>query len=100
MAAQLGDYMREQKRITADVAHELCSPIARMQMALGVVEQRSTPDQSTYLQKLDRELQHMARLVEEVLAFSKAEALPDRVAPETFDLRQLIDHVIAPRKTI
>ncbi|MBK8093513.1 MAG: HAMP domain-containing protein [Verrucomicrobiaceae bacterium] len=50
MAAQLGDYMREQKRITADVAHELCSPIARMQMALGVVEQRSTPDQSTYLQ--------------------------------------------------
>ena len=68
MAAQLGDYMREQKRITADVAHELCSPIARMQMALGVVEQRSTPDQSTYLQKLDRELQHMAKLVEEVLA--------------------------------
>jgi len=95
MAAQLGDYMREQKRITADVAHELCSPIARMQMALGVVEQRSTPDQTTYLQKLDRELQHMAKLVEEVLAFSKAETIPDRETPEDIDLRELLQNILA-----
>lgn len=95
MAAQLGDYMTQQRRITADVAHELCSPIARMQMALGVVEQRSTPEQVNYLKKLDRELQHMAKLVEEVLAFSKAETLPDREVPVTFDLRELIDQVIA-----
>lgn len=64
MAAQLGDYMAQQRRITADVAHELCSPIARMQMALGVVEQRGTPEQASYLKKLDAELQHMAKLVE------------------------------------
>ena len=95
MAAQLGDYMREQKRITADVAHELCSPIARMQMALGVVEQRSTPDQATYLQKLDRELQHMAKLVEEVLAFSKAETIPDRETPEDINLRELLQNILA-----
>lgn len=95
MAAQLGDYMREQKRITADVAHELCSPIARMQMALGVVEQRSTSEQATYLQKLDRELQHMAKLVEEVLAFSKAETIPDRETPEDIDLRELLQNILA-----
>jgi two-component system, OmpR family, sensor histidine kinase CpxA len=95
MAAQLGDYMAQQRRITADVAHELCSPIARMQMALGVVEQRSTPDQATYLQKLDRELQHMAKLVEEVLAFTKAETIPDRETPENFDLLELIQNVLA-----
>lgn len=95
MAAQLGDYMREQKRITADVAHELCSPIARMQMALGVVEQRSTPEQANYLQKLDRELQHMAKLVEEVLAFSKAETIPDRETPEAIDLRELLQNILA-----
>ncbi|MCB1237074.1 MAG: HAMP domain-containing histidine kinase, partial [Verrucomicrobiae bacterium] len=70
MAGQLGAYVAEQRRITADVAHELCSPIARMQMALGVIEQRGTPEQATYLGKLDTELQHMAKLVEEVLAFS------------------------------
>ena len=95
MAAQLGDYMTQQRRITADVAHELCSPIARMQMALGVVEQRSTPEQATYLQKLDRELQHMAKLVEEVLAFTKAETIPDRETPEDIELHELIQSVLA-----
>ncbi|MCB1274964.1 HAMP domain-containing sensor histidine kinase [Prosthecobacter sp.] len=95
MAAQLGDYVAQQRRITADVAHELCSPIARMQMALGVVEQRSTPEQASYLKKLDAELQHMAKLVEEVLAFSKAETLPEREIPEDIDLHDLIDSIIA-----
>lgn len=84
-----------QRRLTADVAHELCSPIARMQRALGIVEQRSTAEQTGYLQKLDSELQHMARLVEEVLFFSKASALPSLAAPEEFALAELITEVVA-----
>lgn len=103
MAAQLGDYVAQQRRITADVAHELCSPIARMQMALGVVEQRGTPEQAAYLKKLDHELQHMARLVEEVLAFSKAETLPEREQSEKVDLAALVADVItreAPEASI
>lgn len=95
MAGQLGAYVAEQRRITADVAHELCSPIARMQMALGVIEQRGTPEQAAYLEKLDAELQHMAKLVEEVLAFSKAETLPDREAPESFLLVDLVRSVLS-----
>jgi two-component system sensor histidine kinase CpxA len=95
MAAQLGDYVAQQRRITRDIAHELCSPIARMQMALGVVEQRGTADQAAYLKKLDTELQHMARLVEEVMAFSKAESLPERETPEDFSLLDLAHSVIA-----
>ena len=63
-------------------------------MALGIVEQRSTPDQSTYLKKLDGELQHMAKLVEEVLTFSKAEALPDRETPVEIHLHELIEQII------
>lgn len=95
MAQQLGEYMQAQRRITADVAHELCSPLARMQMALGVVEQRGTPEQATYLKKLDGEMQHMARLVEEVLAFSKADTLPDRESAADVNLSELVDQVIA-----
>lgn len=95
MARQLGDYVAQQRRITADVAHELCSPIARMQMALGVIEQRGTPEQAIYLEKIDRELQHMAKLVEEVLTFSKAATIPDRETPDDTNLRDLITAVIA-----
>lgn len=95
MAAQLGDYVAQQRRITSDVAHELCSPLARMQMALGVLEQRGTPEQETYLQKIDAELQHMARLVEEILAFSKAETLSGNEPRVEIDLSGLIEEVVA-----
>ena len=88
MAAQLGEYVGHQRRLTADVAHELCSPIARMQRALGIVEQRAVPEQASCIEKLDRELQHMARLVEEVLSFSKAATLPERADPEDFPLAE------------
>ena len=94
MAAQLGDLVERQRRLTADVAHELCSPIARMQRALGIIEQRSTAEQTGYIQKLDGELQHMARLVEEVLSFSKVSALPALAAPEEFSLPDLVAEVI------
>jgi two-component system sensor histidine kinase CpxA len=95
MAAQLGDLVEKQRRLTADVAHELCSPIARMQRALGVVEQRATPEQAGYLAKLDGELQHMAKLVEEVLSFTKASSLPATEAPLDFSLADLIVEVVA-----
>lgn len=95
MAAQLGELVTHQRRLTADVAHELCSPIARMQRALGIVEQRSVPEQAAYLQKLDRELQHMARLVEEVLSFSKASTLPTLASPEDVALGPLMASIVA-----
>ncbi len=95
MAARLGEYVGQQQRLTADVAHELCSPIARMQRALGIVEQRGTPEQTGYIEKLDSELQHMARLVEEILSFSKANALSERAATEEFPLAELIQEIIA-----
>lgn len=94
MAGQLGDYVAQQQRITRDVAHELCSPIARMQMALGVIDQRATPDQASYLRKLDHELQHMSRLVAQVLAFSKAGTLPEHEEPVEIRVRELVDRVI------
>ena len=95
MASQLGELVGYQRRLTADVAHELCSPIARMQRALGIVEQRAVPEQAGYIEKLDRELQHMARLVEEVLSFTKASALPSLVAPEEFGLGDLVAAIVA-----
>ncbi len=95
MAAQLGELVGYQRRLTADVAHELCSPIARMQRALGIVEQRAVPEQAGYLEKLDRELQHMARLVEEVLSFTKAATLPALAHPEDVVLADLVAAILA-----
>lgn len=74
MAQRLADHVGAQKRFLGDVAHELCSPIARMQASLGILEHASNGDekQQRYLHKVSGELQHMSALVNELLSFSKA----------------------------
>jgi two-component system sensor histidine kinase CpxA len=72
MAGRLGEYVTGQKRFLGDIAHELCSPLARMEMALGVLEQRAAPGQGDYVNDVREEVRHMSSLVNELLSFSKA----------------------------
>ena len=41
MAGRLAGFVQGQKRFLGDIAHELCSPIARAQFAFGILEQRA-----------------------------------------------------------
>lgn len=93
MAERLAAMVDSQRRFTADVAHELCSPIARMQRAVGVVEQRANAEISPYVAKLEQELQHMAKLVEEVLSFAKSTTPPSFANAERVDVAELIREV-------
>lgn len=72
MAARLAGYVNGQKRFLGDIAHELSSPIARMQMALGILEQRVSTAQESYVSDVNDELQHISALVNELLQFSRA----------------------------
>jgi two-component system sensor histidine kinase CpxA len=73
MAERLSSYVHGQKRFLSDVAHELCSPVARMQMALGILEQRAADDQKTYVRDVQEEAEHMSGLINELLSFSKSQ---------------------------
>ena len=72
MAARLAGFVLGQKRFLGDIAHELCAPIARIQMALGILEQRADEKNQAYVEDLREEVQHMSNLVNELLSFSKA----------------------------
>ena len=48
------------------------APIARMQVALGILEERADPKQKAYVEDVREEVQHMSSLVNELLSFSKA----------------------------
>ena len=52
MAERLSGFVTGQKRFLGDTAHELCSPIARMQVALGILEQRAGENQRACLADL------------------------------------------------
>jgi two-component system sensor histidine kinase CpxA len=72
MAARLDGYVAGQKRFLGDTAHELCSPIARMQVALGILERSAGPSHREVISDLRDDLEQMSKLVNDVLAFSKA----------------------------
>ena len=72
MAARLAGFVTGQKRFLGDVAHELCAPLSRIQMALGILEQRADSAEKQHLDDLREEVQHMSALVNELLSFSKA----------------------------
>lgn len=72
MAARLAGFITGQKRFLGDIAHELCAPIARIQVALGILEQRADDKNNAYVEDLREEVQHMSGLVNELLSFSKA----------------------------
>jgi two-component system sensor histidine kinase CpxA len=72
MAARLDGFVRGQKRFLGDIAHELCSPLARLQMALGILEQRAQPGEASYVLSATQKAEQIATLVEELLSFSRA----------------------------
>ncbi len=73
MAVQLERLVGAQKRFLRDAAHELRSPIARIQVALGLLERSPRTDQLSVLQDLHEDVQHMSALVDDVLSYSRVD---------------------------
>ena len=72
MAEQLESMWGAQKRLLADVSHELRSPLARLQMALGLAHQQNVDPET--LSRVEREAERMEALVSQLLTLSRAEA--------------------------
>lgn len=90
MAVQLDGYVRGQKRFMGDVAHELCSPIARMEMGLGILEDRVPETELGRLQEVRGELRELSTMVNELLSFSKASLSAEGRPLETVSVEEVV----------
>ena len=73
MAEQLTGSLHSQRRLLHDVSHELRSPLARLQAAIGLARQQ--PDKAEeYMLRMEREAVRMDKLVGEILTLSRLEA--------------------------
>lgn len=98
MAARLESFVSYQKRFLGDIAHELCAPIARIQFALGIVEQKAAaaPEEvAARLKTLYDEIQEMSALVNELLSFSKARMNPGSVPLAAVNLDSIAQRAAA-----
>src|SRR6185436_13115295 len=94
MAARLDAHMTGQKRFLGDVAHELCSPLARLQMATGILAEQAPPNLQETVSDVREEVQQLSTLVNELLAFTKAGMQPRNVALAATALEPLVRDVL------
>jgi len=92
MAERLSGFVHGQKRFLGDIAHELCSPLARAQVALGILESQVD---AAVLEDLREEVQQISGLVNELLSFSKASLAAGRIKLESVSLRDMVARAIA-----
>ncbi|MGM3172866.1 ATP-binding protein [Dickeya lacustris] len=92
MVERLAVLVGAREQLLHDVSHELRSPLARLQLAIGLA--RQNPDNvESALQRMEREAQRMDKMIGEVLTLSRAEnhALNNE---EYFDLLGLVNAVV------
>jgi signal transduction histidine kinase len=92
MSAQLRALMEGQRRLLHDVSHELRSPLARLQAAIGLAHQQPEKIRAS-LDRIERESVRMDRLVGELLTLSRLDAASKPPAMESVDLVEMVDQI-------
>jgi len=73
MTGRLRSLMDSQTRLLHDVSHELRSPLARLQAAIGLAHQQPEKMDAS-MQRIERESERMDKLIGELLTLSRLEA--------------------------
>jgi two-component system sensor histidine kinase CpxA len=94
MAERLDTLVNGQKRFLGDVAHELGSPLGRLQVATEILETRADPSLREQVADVREEVHHMAALVNELLAFTKAGLRPRDAELATVPLAALVQDML------
>ena len=93
MAQRLDEYVTGQSRFIGDIAHELCSPLVRVRMSVGILEQRLPESEHGKLAALNEEVGELSQLVNELLDFSKASVSPGTLPMEEVNLGEVLSEM-------
>ncbi|MRW83716.1 HAMP domain-containing protein [Pseudoduganella sp. FT26W] len=92
MTARLRSLIDGQTRLLHDVSHELRSPLARLQAAIGLAHQQ--PEKwSASMERIERESVRMDKLVGELLTLARLEAGAIKASQEEISMADLLDQI-------
>ena len=99
MTARLSAFVKGQKRFLGDVAHELGSPIGRIQLGLGALEQRIEPENRRRVKDVLEDVDHLSELINELLAFSRADMKSNTVKLDSIELQPVVQAAVKREAT-
>ena len=95
MAERLDILMRSHKQLLTDVSHELRSPLARLQAALGLARQRMPGAHQPELDRIERESERLNELIGQLLSLARLESGMQTAKTEPVDLGEMIAAIVA-----
>jgi two-component system sensor histidine kinase CpxA len=90
MAERLEGLVTSQQQLLRDVSHELRSPLARLQVALGLARKRTDGKASAELDRIELETERLDHLIGQILALTRLER---QLVGEQSDLLEFADLV-------
>lgn len=94
MAEKISALVAAQQRLLGDVSHELRSPLARLKLATGMLQDADTDNRDKLLVQIERESDRLDEMLGDVLRLSRLEsqlALPE---PQSIELNQFLHTLI------
>jgi signal transduction histidine kinase len=93
MAEQLQRATESQRALLHDVSHELRSPLARMQAAIGLLRQNPAAG-AAMIDRIEAESEKLDALIEELLTLHRLDASTTRSPPERVDPIELLHAIV------
>ncbi len=95
MAERIGGLLASQRRLLRDISHELRSPLARLNVALGLARRKAGAEAQPSLDRMEREAERLNGLIGELLTLSLLESDTRGLERVPVDLQLLVREVAA-----
>lgn len=93
MAERLETLLKAQSRLLNDISHELRSPLARLNVALGLARQRANAESADMLDRIELEASRLNELIGRILTLARLEDGEQRVPQTPVPLDELVLNV-------
>jgi two-component system, OmpR family, sensor histidine kinase CpxA len=93
MAERLEILMKAQSRLLNDISHELRSPLARLNVALGLARQRSGSNNEDMLERIELEASRLNELIGRILTLARLEDGEQKVPQTPVPIDELIVNI-------
>jgi two-component system sensor histidine kinase CpxA len=90
MAERMENLVKAQSRLLNDISHELRSPLARLNVALGLARQRANTDSAVMLDRIELEAGRLNELIGRLLTLARMEDGEQRVPSTPVFLQDVV----------
>lgn len=92
MAKRLGETITTRQQLLHDVSHELRAPLARLQAAAALNQQRGASLDAATLQRVEQECERMDKLIQQILDYARIDQ--EQALDEHIDLHGLLTALV------